>query len=174
MHILIGLLTAIATLLFALERLGVDIGWLNPWAWRRRRRWMNQLSVNPAFNLESPMEAIALLVVATARIDGDLSSEEKAALRTLFEEEFKQSSESASSLLRSSTYLLADGEAVFKQPDKVLEKSIGKFTPDQKASSIAMLKNISRVGGEASESQSAFISQIADLFQVESPSGEWK
>lgn len=42
MHILIALITAVATLLFALERVGVDIGWINPWAWTssptRRRR----------------------------------------------------------------------------------------------------------------------------------------
>ena len=37
MHIIIGFLTALATLLYALDRLGVDLGWFNPWAWKRRR-----------------------------------------------------------------------------------------------------------------------------------------
>lgn len=173
MHILIGLITAIATLLFALEKLGVDIGWLNPWAWQRRRRWVKQLSVNPAFNLESPLEAVALLLLATARIDGDLSSEEKAELRKLFEDELKQSPENASSLLRSSTYLLADGEAVFARPEDVLEKSIAKFSPEQKSSTLEMLRTISVVGSEQSDAQRAFISKIAVLFQPERPSGDW-
>lgn len=174
MHILIGLLTAIATLLFALERLGVDIGWINPWAWRRRRRWMKQLDVNPAFNLESPMEAVALLVLATARVDGDLSSEEKASIRALFEMEFKQSAENASSLLRSVTYLLADGEAVFRQPEKVLEKSFAKFTSDQKASSVEMLERVAAVGGEPSAAQRAFVKKIAVLFQGGGSSEGWQ
>ena len=72
MHILIAFLTALASVLYAMDRLGVDIGWLNPWAWRRRRRWMKQLHTNPAFNLDSPLEAMALLLLATAKIEGVL------------------------------------------------------------------------------------------------------
>ncbi|MEO1080344.1 MAG: TerB family tellurite resistance protein [Pseudomonadota bacterium] len=173
MHILIGLITAIATLLFALDRLGVDIGWLNPWAWQRRRRWVKQLSVNPAFNLESPLEAVALLLVATAKIDGDLSSEEKAELRKLLEGELKQTPENASALLRSSTYLLADGEAVIERPDQVLERSLQKFTADQKSSTLEMLGRISQVGSERSEAQRVFISKIAAVFEPERRSGDW-
>lgn len=174
MHILIGLLTAIATLLFALEKLGVDIGWLNPWAWKRRRRWIKQLSVNPAFNIDSPMEAAALLALATARIDGDLSSEEKTTLRSLFEHEFKQTPENASSLLRSSTYLLAGGEEVFSHPEKVLERSIDAFTAEQRSSTLDLMRQVSEVDGPCSPSQRAFISKVTSFLQVGNSSGEWR
>lgn len=174
MHLIIGFISALATLLFALDRLGVDIGWLNPWAWRRRRRWMKQLSANPAYNLDSPMEAIALLLLATARIDGDLSSEEKNELKTIFETTFKLSSSDASSLLSSSTYLLGDGESVFNRPDQVLEKSLEKFTPEQKSSSLELLRKIAQVGGPSSPTQSSFIAKITEIFEPDTQRENWR
>ncbi len=174
MHVLIALLTAIASLLYALDRIGVDIGWLNPWAWSRRRRWRKQLNANPAFNLESPMEAMALLLVATARIDGDLSTEEKAELRRLFENSFKQNSRDASSLMSSSTYLLGSGEEVFKRPDEVLARSLDKFSTEQKDSSLDMLQSISEIGGAPSQSQRDFIARIRNTLFAEVAVEGWQ
>ena len=173
MHVLIAFLTAIATLLFALDRIGIDIGWINPWAWRRRRRWMKQLSVNPAFNLESPMEAMALLLLAVARIDGDLTSDEKQDLRKIFEESFHQNSRDSSALLSSSTYLLGDGVEVFERPQDVLSKSLEKFSAEQRESSISLLTRISEVSGPASESQRDYISLIRSIFSPSKDKGGW-
>lgn len=41
MHIVLGLLGTLVTILWLLYRLaemGIDLGGLNPWAWRRRRQ----------------------------------------------------------------------------------------------------------------------------------------
>ena len=95
-------------------------------------------------------------------------------LKRLFEESFNQSSEEASSLMSSSTYILADGEAVFQSPDQVLEKSFYKFTPEQKASSIEMLERISVLGGAPSKSQEDFILKVRSVFETENPSGSWQ
>lgn len=173
MHLLIAFLTALVSVLFALDRLGVDIGWLNPWSWRRRRRWLKQLHTNPAFNLDSPMEAVSLLLVATARIDGDLSSEEKKELRVIFEDAFKQSPKDASALLQSSTYLLGSGEDVFNRPKDVLERSMEKFTQEQKASAIELLKRISSVGDAPSESQRDYIDKITDILLPAKKKEDW-
>lgn len=174
MHILIAFMTALATLLFALDRFGVDIGWLNPWAWRRRRRWIKQLSANPAFNLDSPMECMALLLLATARIDGELSSEEKLELRRMFEESFHQTSSDSSSLLQASTYLLGDGMEVFARPEEILSRSLEKFSPEQKQSSIELLTRISEVGGPPSNAQSDYISRIEAVFYAQEPKPGWQ
>jgi len=43
-HIIIGVITAIATLVFALNRLqdsGVNLNSFNPFFWARRRAWAN-------------------------------------------------------------------------------------------------------------------------------------
>ena len=174
MHIIMALITALATLLFVLEKLGVDIGWFNPWAWSRRRRWLKQLHINPAFNLDSPMEAAALLLLATGRIDGDLSAEEKNELRTIFRETFKQSDEDASALLVSSTYLFGSGEDVIARPGEVLNRSLQKFTEEQKASTLRELKRIANTGGSPSTAQEKYIDQIEDILETKNKVEEWK
>ncbi len=112
MHILIGLLSSLVTILWLLDRLGIDLGGLNPWAWRRRRNWRKQYTANPVFAIESPMQATALLVVATAKADGDLSSEEKQAIQAMFEATFQLSPKEASGLFVASSHLLGTGEEV--------------------------------------------------------------
>ena len=174
MHLIIAFLTALASVLYALERLGIDIGWFNPWSWKRRRRWLKQLHANPAFNLDSPMESLALLLVATAKIDGDLTSEEKQALKAMFEDTFNQSSEDASALLRSSSFLLGSGEAVFSKPQEVLARSQSKFSGEQKTSALDMLKRISEVGGPPSETQKDYIARIESLLVQPRQQEGWK
>lgn len=168
-----ALITALATLLFVLEKLGIDIGWLNPWAWSRRRRWLQQLHINPAFNLDSPMEAAAILLLATARIDGDLSAEEKNELRTIFKETFKQSDEDASALLVSSTYLFASGEEVIARPGEVLNRSLDKFTEEQKKSTLRELDRIANIGSTPSAAQNRFIDAVRAILQADAEHESW-
>lgn len=160
MHVLIAFITALATLLFALDRIGVDIGWLNPWAWSRRRKWLKQYHGSPAFGLEKPMDAIALLLTAVAKIDGDFSLEEKSELLKIFEDTFKLTAGQASSLLSSSSYLLGSGEQVFQRPADVLAPNLKRFSPDQKTSSIELLSRIANVGGAPSQTQKSFITAV--------------
>ncbi len=174
MHVLIAFLTAVAGLLYALERLGVDIGWLNPWAWRRRRRWVKQLHTNPAFNVDQPMEAVALLLVATVRIDGDLSTDEKNELKAIFAGEFKQSENDVSSLLSSSTFLLGSGDDVFNRPQEVLNKSLPKFSDAQKQSALELIERIANVGSPPSQRQKAYIAAVKAVFEpTREKAGQW-
>lgn len=77
MHILIWFLTALASLLYALERLGIDTSWINSRNRSRRRHWHQQIHVNPAYSLKPSMDALVLLLAAVAKNDTGLSSEEK-------------------------------------------------------------------------------------------------
>ncbi|HRH77467.1 MAG TPA: hypothetical protein PK129_09000 [Cellvibrionaceae bacterium] len=119
MHIIIAFLTALATLLYALERLGVDLGWLNPWAWRRRRAWLKRSTGNPVFSLDKPIDAAALIVTAAAKIDGDISIQEKEELKSIFVSSFNLPEKEATQLLGASVFLLGSGEDVFNSPDRV-------------------------------------------------------
>ena len=173
MHVLIGLISVIVTLLYVLERFGVDIGWINPWAWKRKRAWQKQYHANPAFSLDKPLESLALLLTATAKIDGDLSSDEKNELLRIFEEDLHQSSTDASGLLGSSTFLLGSGREVFDKPGDVLLPSLGKFSDAQKKSSIELLKKVAQVGGRSSDTQDAFIAKIVTTMTPEETSDSW-
>ena len=173
MHVLIAFLTALASVLYALDRLGVDIGWLNPWSWGRRRKWRKLYGGNPAFSIEKPLEAAALLITAAAKIDGDISLEEKSELLRIFQDDLKQNPSQSASLLGSSTFLLGSGNEVFQRPQDVLAPSLKKFSSEQRASLLELLRRIASVGGSPSEVQLRFISGIEALLSPKQGSDGW-
>ena len=163
MHILLALLGAIVTILVLINRLqqgGVDIGWLNPAKWQRRRAYRQQHDLNPAFKLEKPMEVVALYLVAVAKVDGDMSREQKQCILSLFEDTFHLSSGDASSLLAQCVHLFGRGEEVLAAPERVLQPAIDAFTPEQLASLSAMVEQVARAEGQPSEAQQTLVARI--------------
>lgn len=173
MHIIIGFLSAIATLLYVLERLGIDLGWINPWSWRRRRAWLKRATGNPAFLLNNPIEAVALLVTAAAKIDGDISIEEKEELKSIFISTFNLTEKDAAQLLGSSVFLLGSGEDVFNSPEKVLRNTIDKITEEQKLSIVNMLANVASIGGSTSNVQMEFVSKVRSALYTNGETRNW-
>ncbi|MCG6968947.1 MAG: TerB family tellurite resistance protein [Gammaproteobacteria bacterium] len=148
MHIVLGLLGTIITILILLNRLaeaGIDLGGLNPYLWNRRRKWRNQYQGDPVFKIESPMDATAILMVAAAKADGDMTKEDKSLILDLFENEFKLSKKDAAGLLISSVHLLGDGNQVRSNLKKFLSPSKASFTDTQAQSALSL---ISRSAGE--------------------------
>ena len=60
MHIVLGFLTSLITILYLLDRMGVNLGGLNPFYWRRRRAWAKKYGGDPIYAIEDPMEVAAL------------------------------------------------------------------------------------------------------------------
>lgn len=163
MHFILGILGAAVTLFILYKRLedaGVDIGWLNPFSWARRRAFRKQYQMHPAYTLESSMDVAALFMVAVAKIDGDMSAEQKNTVLDLFSAKFSLSDKQASSLLNSSVHIFGTGQDVFDNPSKVLARTIESFTPEQVNSVIEMLRQIARVEGQSSPQQQALIARI--------------
>lgn len=177
MHIILGTLGSVVTLLWLLHRLaemGIDLGGLNPWLWRRRRRWKQTYEANPVFRIESPMEVTALLITATAKADGDMSSEEKQEILRMFEQEFSLPEKEASELLAASAHLLGRGEEVRDRLEVVLAPSLENFSSEQATSAIALLHRIAAVGESVTQSQRDLVSQAeAILAKKDAPVGKW-
>ena len=134
MHIILGLLGTIVTILVLLNRLaeaGIDLGGLNPYLWQLRRKWKQQYQGNPLYRLQSPMDSTAVLMVAAAKADGDVAREEKSALLSLFETEFNLAKKDAARLLISSAHLLDDGTELRASVSKFLAPSRDRFTEEQ-------------------------------------------
>ena len=177
MHIILGVLGSVVTVLWLLHRLaemGIDLGGLNPWLWQRRRKWRKQYEGNPIYTIDSPMEATALLVTAVAKADGDMSVEEKKAILAMFESEFHLSKRDAAGLLISSVHLLGNGEALHSNLEGVLKRSQENFTPEQSESALGMVDSIGRIGGGHSEPQADLMQQIRQQFSTSlGTPGKW-
>jgi hypothetical protein len=68
---LLGSVVTILILLYRLAALGISLGGLNPFAWRRRRAWRQRYDAKPVFSLEDPREIAGILATSVAKIDGD-------------------------------------------------------------------------------------------------------
>lgn len=177
MPAILGLLGTIVTILWLLYRLaemGIDLGGLNPFLWRRRSKWKKHYEANPIYKIESPMEATALLITATAKADGDMSAEDKQTILQIFENEFHLSVKEAVALLTASSHLLGKGDEVRDNLKGVLAPSLGNFSTSQAESAIHLLEKMAKIGNAASELKQHIVrNATAILSGVSKPKAKW-
>lgn len=163
MHIIIGLLTAVAGLIWALYRLqnsGVDLNAFNPFYWLRRKKWEAKVGTKPLHRLDNPMEAAAVLMVAMAELDGVVTRDIKTEILTLFTNEFEISEKEAVELYATSSYLLKDASYIPAEVRLILAPSKQKYQPTQKELLLKMLTQISTMEGEANQTQMELLEAV--------------
>ena len=168
MHIIIGFLTTLAGLIWALHALqkaGVDINAFNPFTWYRRRQWAKKLGGKALYNLGKPMEVAAVLLIGMAKLEGEISREQKKDILHMFQEEFHLSSQQAMELFVSSSYLLQEEDHLLINLPKILEKSASQFTQELSSSLIVLLKRVGNLDGELSHGQNNLLLAIAEYFK---------
>jgi len=177
MHIVLGALGVIVTILILLNRLsenGIDIGWLNPFAWKRRRDWAKKYHASPIYSLTHPMEVTALLMVALARSEGEMTLELKNEIKRQFREVFHLDEERATALLTSSSFLLKEGIDEVRNMQKLLAPSKHLFSSAQAESALELFQHIADFEGRANSFQSDIIHAFRKEFQTShTPSAEW-
>ncbi len=175
MHIILSLLGIVVTILILVNRLsenGIDIGWLNPFAWRRRRDWSKKFHVNPIYAITSPMEVTALIMIALVKSEGEISREQKAELLTQFTNEFKLSSEQAAELLSSCLFILKDDIDQVLDIRKLLAPNKEGFSSDQAESALSLLKHMAELDGQRNSFQQKMIESFAQSFNLQQQSSE--
>jgi hypothetical protein len=175
MHIVLGALGAIVTILILVNRLsdnGIDIGWLNPFTWKRRREWAKKYHSNPIYSIQSPMDVTGLLMVALAKSEGDMSSDQKNEIKSKFKEVFHLNDEQASALITSSVFMLKEEIAAVKNMAKLLAPNLEKFTEEQAKSAFELLNHISTFDGSANQFQKEVILLFKREMQTRFPSLE--
>lgn len=168
MHIVIGVLTAVAGLIWALvalQRAGVSIGSLDPFAWYRRMQWQKKYADKPLYCLNEPMDVAAVLLLATAKCEGEVSAEQKQMLLRTFESEFSQTTDEAADLLVASAHLLRNEVYLVDNLDRVLERSKDRFTPTQVASLSMLMRRIAELEGPINEEQRKLIDATQRYFE---------
>lgn len=178
MHIVLGILGTIVTILVLLNRLadaGIDLRGLNPFLWQRRRMWRNQLEGDPIYRLTNPMDATALLMVAVAKSDGDMSSEEKKKILGMFQNEFHLSRRDAADLMVASVYLLKDGSELRANLSKVISPSLAKFTREQIDSAVSLISTVGKIDPEPNEIRETLVKGICNIFtSATHEKGKWQ
>ena len=158
MHIIIGLLGAIVSLLYILDRLGIDIGWLNPFSWARRRAWAKKYEGDPIYAVEDPIHVAAILVVGVARLGGDVGAEQKQAIIQAFANTFSLSDSDANGLYISAQHLLGAPQVIENQLNGVVDKHGDAFNAEQSASLLGLIRTTVET---PSETQRHFVESIA-------------
>ena len=175
MHVLIGLLTAIAGLIWALvamQRAGISLS--SPFALFRRYQWNRNYSRKPLHSLNEPMDVVAVLLLGLAKCEGEISAEQKKQLLSMFEQEFKISSDEASDLLLASVHLIRNEIYLVDQIDKVLEPSLSRFTDAHIRAVDTLMMRVASIEGPPNEEQLKLIEAVRCQFGLgKRGSGKW-
>ena len=168
MHIILGILGSIITILVLtkqLARLGIDITWLNPFAWNRRRKWQKKYHADPAFSLDRPMEAVAGLLYVMAKCSGEITREQKECILEIFETEFRLDERQAIELLTSSSFLLKDEDKIIENLRSYLKPSHAKFDSEKRQSTLDLLEKVADCEGRRTSKQEEFLNKVTPFFQ---------
>jgi len=172
MHIIIALISAVAGLIWAinsLERSGFRLSSLNPFHWHRRTQWRKKYQENPLYNLSEPMDLAAVLLIGVAKLEGEISREQKKDILEIFNQEFCLNDEDAGSLFSSSAFLLQNESNFIANIDKVLVKSKGEFSTEQIESTLSLVERVASTDSNTSEIQKKLINSIRDILKPASP-----
>ncbi len=165
MHIIIMILGLIVTILILVNRIsqtGLDLGWLNPFAWKRRRAWKQLYHANPAYSLTNPMEVIAVLMYAIAKSEGEISSNQKQFILNKFQSVFHLDEEQSFQLLSSSAFLLKEIEIQELNIKQVLAGSKDKFNSEQAQSGLELLQQAANLEQNENDFQKKVIKTYSE------------
>ena len=171
MHIIIGLITAIAGFIWALHSLqnaGFDLNALNPFTWARRRKWEMQLGTKPMHALTDSIEAAALLVVSIAKADGEITRDTKMEMLDLFENEFGISRNKAIGLFSASTFMLKEANDIASEVKNILAPSKSDFDESHVKTLVDMMNKVSTFENEQTSIQKSIIASVINEFKLNS------
>jgi len=120
------------------------------------------------------MDSTAILAIAVAKADGDLTREAKEYILDQFEFEFNLSKKDAGGLLVSSGYLLGEGSEVRNNIKKFLAPSKLEFSDAQISSAVKLIQNVANTQGSVHPNAVELLTAIRSELCVSSKnSGTW-
>lgn len=174
MHIIIAFLGSLLTIFYLLDRLGIDVGGLNPFYLYRRYAFAKKYGADPIFSVEDPMHIASLIVIGSAKLGGDLTAEQKRMAQDLFEREFSLDKKEASQLFGSAAHLLAAPALLQSQLEKLVGRNKTTFSSEQADSLVAMAQAVSSADGAGTDEQRAFLALLSqELTPKREPEGTW-
>ena len=174
MHYIIGLLGGLVTIFYLLDRLGIDVGGLNPFYWYRRRAFAKKYGADPIYSIDDPIHVAALLIIGSAKLEGELTAGQKQVAQEQFEAEFSLDAKEASQLFGSAAHLLAAPQLIDTQLQKLADRNRDRFSAEQAQSMVQMMVKVASADGDLSATQQQYIDGIRARFvREERREGTW-
>lgn len=169
MHVVIGFLTAVGALIWAfvaLQRAGVKPSSLDPFAWYRSYQWRKKYRGKPIYNLRTPLDVAAVLLLGTLKCEGEISAEQKKELMAIFEHDFHQSPDEAADLLLASAHMIRNETYLVDNLAKILELSAREFSERQVQSLLSLMRRVSSLEGVPNQEQEKLIAETENYFKT--------
>ncbi|OUS31609.1 hypothetical protein A9Q99_03305 [Gammaproteobacteria bacterium 45_16_T64] len=167
MHIIIGFLTTLAGLIWALHALqnsGFDLNSLNPFYYARRRKWQSTYGERPILNIDEPMTLGAVMAVGIAGRDGAITRETKNTILDMFQTEFGLQESGANELYISASHLLKGEDNLVGQMTNIVKRSKSSVSEEQYLSIMSLMKKVGSAEGIFSEDQSVLMDAFASQY----------
>ena len=106
---------------------------------------------------------------------GDITSDQKRELQSIFQSEFEISRDEAADLLLASSHLIRDEIYIVDHLDKILEPSAAKFEPSAVSSLLSMMRRIAALDGSINGEQQRLIDATERYFasRQKAAGGKW-
>lgn len=125
---------------------------------------IDEPAVIDAYRVESPWEAVALLIVGILSLDSDIPPDLRREVELIFEADFGLTRLNAKAMYDNCTEKLQDVDNFIRELPVILEPSVLLFRYEQVKGLPAMLKSIASIDGEPSPRQLAAITKIEKIF----------
>lgn len=164
MHILLGLLAAIAGAFWAFRHF-MDAASEGREAVRdvrgafRRGKWSRQIDKRLIENLSDPREAAAILLYQVASYDGAVTDRQKSTIVDVMRETFEADEDTGEGLYAFARMAVGEINDAANSLKKILRPMVENCTDEEKASVVTMLRAVSAVEGPASDTQTRLIEE---------------
>jgi hypothetical protein len=168
MHIIIGIITAAAGLIWAinsLQRSGLDLNSFNPFTWARRRKWEQLRGAKPLHNINKPIEAATVIIVGALKEIGEITTEQKNRVIEIFQSQLHLSEASSKEAFSSAIFMIKDLIDFPHSIKSILAPTIDSFTSEQSQSLIKIVEEVIQLDGEPTEGQSAILNSLEIEFK---------
>lgn len=168
---IIGLLMGLIFVAEGLKRLGIDVGWLNPLTFFRRRAWRKKITQPPLYALEHPVDVVGVLALAVAQagqaqpggaapLHEDVASSAQALLR----QHLGLDDKAAQDLWLASAHLLRAHPLTPREVPAVLARSAARFTSYHQDTLRAVLHAVAQAQPPVTAGQQALLDAVAAFF----------
>lgn len=171
---ILGLIITFTMAMEALRRFGIDVGWLNPITFFRRRAWRKKLTTPPLYALDHPVDVVAVMALATVQTTGAISTQQKAGVQALLREQLNMNETDAAHVWLSSSHMLRNRPLELKEVPVVLGPSAQKFTDYHIQTLKAVMHKAALIEPPVNAAQQQLIDAVDAFFaQKKAASGPW-